>query len=92
MSRQIDDDGEVVVMIKIIVYHGGYGCDTGCCGHYVEVKTDGKSGSSGFVFDHPDMEVESKRQFAERVISDQLGAEHIKDLDWDNCTVVDDLN
>lgn len=28
------------MMGKVIVYHRGYGCDTGCCGHTVEIYAD----------------------------------------------------
>lgn len=34
-------------MKKVIVYHGLYGCDTGCCGYWVEVD-----GRSSFEFEH----------------------------------------
>ena len=37
-------------MTVIRVYHAGYGCDTGCCGHRVEV--DGKD-VGDFEFMHP---------------------------------------
>ena len=29
-------------MLKVRVYHGGYGCDTGCCGHWVEISRNGE--------------------------------------------------
>jgi len=74
-------------MTKVIVYHRGYGCDTGCCGHEIEM-----GGRTEFVFDHPDMQAESKKAFAERIVREQLGPEHVADLDWDNCTIVDDNN
>ena len=35
------------------VYHAGYGCDTGCCGHVFELtKPDGTT-VERFEFDHP---------------------------------------
>jgi hypothetical protein len=33
---------------RVIVYHTGYGCDTGCCGHKVVVGDQ-----SQFDFTHP---------------------------------------
>lgn len=78
-------------MTKIIVYHRGYGCDTGCCGHAIEIK-DGNRIDEEFVFDHPDPDTETKRAFTERIITEKLGAEHVADLDWDNCEVVNDWN
>lgn len=35
-------------MAKVIVYHRGYGCDTGCCGHVVEVFDDEVVAREGF--------------------------------------------
>lgn len=82
-------------MSRVVVYHGSYGCDTGCCGHYVEIGGLGER----FTFDHPEAAIpgynkraipETPREFAERVIREQWGDEHVKDLDWDNCEIVDD--
>lgn len=70
-------------MSKVIVYHQGYGCDTGCCGHIVEI--DGKE---EFFFDHPwsgDF-----REWAEGLIRENFGEEHVADLDWENSFVIDD--
>ena len=71
---------------RIIVFHSGYGCDTGCCGHYVVMETDDKPAQqSRFDFSHP--YGEDPRKFAEDLVRDEFGEEHVKDLDWDNCTV-----
>jgi len=70
-------------MTKIIVYHSKYGCDTGCCGHTVKMGDAEK-----FEFDHP--YGQDFRDFAEVMIRETFGEEHIKDLDWENCRVVDD--
>ena len=70
---------------KIIVSHASYGCDTGCCGHVIEV--DGERVGS-FRFDHPYRA--DFRKWAEELIADELGPEHVKDLDWENCVVLDD--
>ena len=73
---------------KIIVYHRSYGCDTGCCGHVIEI--DGEDFGQ-FDFGHPDdASKESARAFAEEMIRDQLSEEHIDDLDWENCRVIYD--
>lgn len=70
-------------MAKVIVFHEGYGCDTGCCGHRIEMgdQTD-------FEFVHP--HGEEPHAYAERLVTEIFGAEHVKDLDWDNCVIVDD--
>ena len=65
---------------KIIVYHAGYGCDTGCCGHIVEVNGVGK-----FHFDHPCDE--DFRAYAEELVRNEFGEDHVEDLDWDNCKI-----
>lgn len=70
-------------MTKIIVYHSYYGCETGCCGHVIEMDDYNK-----FFFDHPFKE--NNLEFAKRLIKEELGEEHVKDLDWDNCFIIDD--
>ncbi len=69
--------------MRIIVFHGEYGCDTGCCGHYVEID-----GRETFAFDHPKAG-ESPLEFAQRLVTETAGAEHVADLDWDNCVIED---
>jgi hypothetical protein len=76
--------------MKIRVMHRGYGCDTGCCGHVIEV--DGveyrKKGGERFHFDHPDdTSQEAAKRFAEDLIRQEMGEEHVADLDWENCEV-----
>lgn len=66
------------------MYHSSYGCDTGCCGHYIDCEGD----SSSFHFAHP--YGDDPRKFAEELIREELGAEHVKDLDWELCEVYDD--
>lgn len=65
---------------KIKVYHSYYGCDTGCCGHIVEI--DGKR-EGGFNFGHPHTK-QSLLEFAKEVVEQELGKNHCKDLDWDS--------
>jgi len=42
-----------------------------------------------FSFEHPDIG-ESKEDFVKRLVTDEFGEEHCKDIDWLNCIVVDD--
>jgi hypothetical protein len=72
-------------MPKIIVVHEGYGCDTGCCGHVVRV--DGKR-VGDFDFGHPYNR--PTPDFVRELVTRTLGAEHVKDIDWDHCVVVED--
>ncbi len=73
-------------MSKVVVYHATYGCETGCCGHVIFV--DGKEIVGSFEFDHP--YGEDYKEWAKEFIEDQLGKEHVSDLDWDNCLVSDE--
>ena len=79
--------------MKIIVYHNGYGCDTGCCGHVVEVSEGVLVGGllpvDEFHFEHPS-EKQDYREFAENLVRETYGEEHVKDLDWENCAVLYD--
>jgi hypothetical protein len=60
--------------MKVIVYHSYYGCETGCCGHTVELE----DGTSQFYFSHPYKE--DFKSFAEELVK-EFGEEHVKDLD-----------
>lgn len=73
-------------MSKVIVYHGTYGCETGCCGHWVEV--DGDPDSATFSFSHPYSG--DPLDYAKMLVSARFSKEHVADLDWDNCVIVDD--
>ncbi len=73
-------------MTRVIVYHSGYGCGTGCCGHVVEM--DGVI-RNVFRFAHP-YEERSARAFAEEMVRDAFGDDHVADLDWEGCVIVDD--
>lgn len=72
--------------MRVVVYHAGYGCDTGCCGHVVELE----DGREKFEFTHPYSGKEDFRTWAEELVRDTFGEEHVKDLDWESCFVVDD--
>lgn len=76
-------------MTRVVVFHDSYGCETGCCGHTVELDPDGPAAKREFIFDHYDGGVETPRQYAERLVREQFGAEHVADLDWDQCLIVD---
>jgi hypothetical protein len=73
--------------VKIVVYHAGHGCETGCCGHVIQTEDEQKRGP--FAFDHPDPG-DDKLQWAKDLVTKHLGAEHVADLDWDQCMIVDD--
>lgn len=77
-------------MSRIIVYHGAYGCDTGCCGHWIEIPD---TGQSKFSFDHCSWNgtatIEEKKQFAQQKVLEAFGPDHVADLDWNNC-IIDD--
>lgn len=73
--------------MKLIVYHNSYGCATGCCGHVVK---DIESNDEDFQFEHPyyAKTEEDFREFAEDLIRNLYGDDHVKDLDWENCNIV----
>lgn len=71
--------------MKFIVYHATYGCDTGCCGHVIE---DERGNRQGFDFFHPAKGADF-RQWAENLIREHFGEDHVRDLDWENCVVTD---
>lgn len=73
-------------MSRIIILHRSYGCDTGCCGHVIEI--DGKE-TGGFEFGHPGSN-QSHLDFAKEMLEQHLGPEHIADLDFENCIIEDD--
>jgi hypothetical protein len=77
-------------MAKIIVYHSYYGCETGCCGHVMDIELDDGSVQEGrhFQFIHP--YGEDARKFAEDMVREEFGEEHVADLDWENCLINED--
>ena len=79
-------------MKRIIVEHGGYGCETGCCGHYVILYDENDiERDEHFVFSHPDSK-EDELEFAKQLITDKFGEDHVADLDWENSTLLNDDN
>jgi hypothetical protein len=72
--------------MRVTVYHGYYGCDTGCCGHWVELE----DGTRSFDFTHcyiDSKDVEARKQWARDLVEAEFGTEHCADLDWDNCVL-----
>lgn len=92
--------------MRVVVYHSSYGCDTGCCGHFVSVIDDDledfgpwdEHKQIGWVFSHPygiaKMSEEEKRAWAletaQEAVIEHFGAEHVFDLDWENCLILED--
>lgn len=82
--------------LRVIVFHSGYGCDTGCCGHVVQLGD-----KESFAFDHPwgvhetrywrgddgDEFPEEIRAFVRELVTEEFGAEHVADIDWSECVV-----
>ena len=73
-------------MGRVVVYHGGYGCDTGCCGHYVVL--DEEEIERSWKFSHP--YGQDHLEFARQMIIDTFGEDHCHDLDWENCIISED--
>jgi len=76
-------------LLKVRVFHKMHGCETGCCGHVIEL--DGGREHFEF-FSHPDegkSEEDIKvwaRDLAERTISKKW-PECLKSIDWDNMVI-----
>lgn len=67
--------------MKIRVFHAEYGCDTGCCGHIVELE----DGRHSFEFEHP-YKNEDSQEWAlslARDIIERYWPECINTIDWD---------
>lgn len=63
-----------MVVEKLVLRHGWYGCDTGCCGTELVLIVDGDEQERRWSFDHPDGEHEA-REMAER-LREEFGDEH----------------
>lgn len=72
---------------KILVMHEGYGCETGCCGHVIYIDGSGPP-RRRFHFAHP--YDEDPLEWAKKLIASEVGEEHVADLDWENCRVLDE--
>lgn len=64
--------------MRVIVYHSNLS-DSGCCGHIVQLD----DGNEYAAWEHPDGD--DPRAFAERLVRESFGEEHVKDLDWEHC-------
>lgn len=82
----IQSRGKGTFVKRIVVEHGLYGCETGCCGHYVILYDGDKEVDSQFDFGHPFNESE-ELEYAKDLITRQFGEDHVKDLDWENCQI-----
>lgn len=67
---------------QVRLYHAGYGCETGCCGHVIEIGDDER-----FEFTHP--YGENLKTWAKSTVIEAFGEEHCKDIDWDDIDVED---
>jgi hypothetical protein len=92
--------------VIVIVYHAFYGCDTGCCGHRVELAERlepedldclsespwlaGASFPARTAFTFSHPPSSGARAWAEQVIARVLGPRHVHDLDWEHCVLVSD--
>jgi hypothetical protein len=86
--------------MKVLVCHAFHGCDTGCCGHVVIVEDDaGKVVERGDLFNTPGhpyeraggkLTDETMRAFVIERVTGELGEDHVKDIDWERCVVIDD--
>jgi hypothetical protein len=85
--------------VRVRVYHSYYGCETGCCGHVVEITTADGEEKTRFEFDHPydrqsmsspsareESRQEWARKFAEETIRDRW-PECIDSIDWDSMQI-----
>ncbi len=54
--------------LKLEVRHGGYGCDTGCCGYRLEVPDSGYY--DPFFFEHPMEDDNPTLEFAHGLVKD----------------------
>jgi len=75
--------------IRVRVFHDTYGCETGCCGHVVEIVFPNGETARPFDFTHPRVRDDVKtwaRQFAEEYIRDHW-SECADTIDWDSMVV-----
>jgi len=61
--------------MKIRVLHAYYGCDTGCCGHIIEI--DGEEDSRSFTFDH--FEKSEQVTVLDQIVTAVYGVETVLD-------------
>lgn len=71
-------------MPRVLVLHREYGCDSGCCGHVIEI--DGER-YGAFQFVHP--YGRDTREFIRALVTEVAGPEHVADIDFENCIVME---
>jgi hypothetical protein len=72
--------------VYAIVVHAYFGCDTGCCGHAVEVyDRTGENLERHFDFSHP-LSTKDKRAFAQELVDEYTP---YAPLDWEKCEIQD---
>ena len=75
--------------MKVIVYHSMYGCETGCCGHTVEVTDDDGHVERQFEFGDYFETEGTPIEWAKELVRSEFGHAHVADLDWENCQLLD---
>ena len=79
--------------MRVLVCHAYYGCDTGCCGHVVQIVDENGNEAGGprkFEFGHASTMGEADiREYVRDLVTKKLGAEHVADIDWEHCVVLD---
>lgn len=81
--------------MRIFLTHGDYGCESGCCGHWIEIEGERpKRLFSSFSFSHPylwrvDDKEEGVRKFIQDVVREELGEEYLDKIDYTQCVVED---
>ena len=75
--------------LKVWVYHSMYGCETGCCGHTVEVEGKGEKFEFTHLYEVKATDEDRKkwaRDLAEQVI--QLNwPECLESIDWETMDI-----
>jgi hypothetical protein len=85
--------------MRVVVFHDTYGCETGCCGHTVHLDRQAQPGQpyqevmtpspdAPFEFAHP--YGQDPLAFAKELVAKTFGPQHVADLDWAHCLIVDD--
>jgi hypothetical protein len=72
---------------RVRVYHRDYGCDTGCCGHVVELADPSGHKKRQFEFVHNYDNKRSMRAWAEKLVRDVVSAgwpQCLDSIDWDS--------
>lgn len=75
---------------RVTINHDFYGCDTGCCGHYIRGYNErGDIVCSDFTFHHPDADtVADIYEFTARQVREVFG--HHIPVDLENSDLIDD--